>query len=113
MLSCTLSRELSTDAVTAVDAEDRDGDGEVASEAESDEVNRVEMMFLGVVSDIICWVSEDKLARVEPDKKYFSCKVCGENLETCEDFVTMSAISGKTFKAMQIVKASMNNRLTK
>ena len=45
MLSCTLSGELSTDAVTAVDAEDRDGDGVVACEAESDEVNRVEIMF--------------------------------------------------------------------
>ena len=53
-----------------MDAEDRDGDGVVASEGESDEVERVVRMFSGVVSDVICWVSEDKLARVEPDKKF-------------------------------------------
>ena len=52
-----------------MDAEDRDGDGVVASEGELDEVERVEGVFSGVVSDVICWVSEDKLARVEPDKK--------------------------------------------
>ena len=52
-----------------MDAEDRDGDGVVASEGELDKVERVEGLFSGVVSDVICWVSEDKLARVEPDKK--------------------------------------------
>ena len=56
-------------SVEPVDAEDRDGDGVVASEGELDEVERVERVFSGVVSDVICWVSEDKLARVEPDKK--------------------------------------------
>jgi len=49
-----------------VDAEDRDGDGVGASEGELDEVERVEMVFSGVVSDVICWVSEDKFTRVEP-----------------------------------------------
>jgi len=52
--------------VEPVDAEDRDGDGVVASEGELDKVERVEGLFSGVVSDVICWVSEDKLARVEP-----------------------------------------------
>jgi len=77
MLSCTLSGELSTDTVTAsvllvdpVDAEDRevDGDGEgvVTGEAVSDEVERVERLFTGVVSDVICWFSEDKLVGVGP-----------------------------------------------
>ena len=107
MLSCTLSGELSTETVTAsvlpvetVDAEDRDGDGVVASEGELDEVERVERVFSGVVSDVICWVSEDKLARVEPDKKlkyfcFFSCKVCGDDLETSKDFVPIPAKLGK------------------
>jgi len=51
MLSSTLSGELRTDAVTA---------------SVSDEVERVERLFTGVVSDVICWFSEDKLAGVGP-----------------------------------------------
>ena len=77
MLSWTLSGELSTDTVTAsvllvgpVDAEDRevDGEGVVTGEGVSDEVERVERLFTGVVSDVICWFSEDKLVGVVPDK---------------------------------------------
>ena len=78
MLSWTLSGELNTDTVTAsvllvdpVDAEDRDVDGEivVTSEDVSGEVEMVERLFRGVVSDVIGWFSEDKLEGVGPDKK--------------------------------------------
>ena len=80
MLSSTLSGELRTDAVTAsvllvdpVDAEDRDVDGVGVETSEgvgvSDEVERVERLFTGVVSDVICWFSEDKLVGVGPAKK--------------------------------------------
>ena len=35
----------------------------------SDEVERVERLFSEVVSDDICWSSEEKLVGVEPAKK--------------------------------------------
>jgi len=88
MLSWTLSGELNTDTVTAsvllvdpVDAEDRDVDGDVdvddvdrevdgevvvTSEGVSGEVEMVERLFRGVVSDVIGWFSEDKLEGVGP-----------------------------------------------
>ena len=78
MLSSTLSGELRTDAVTAsvllvdpVGAEEREveGVGVETSVGVSDEVERVERLFTGVVSDDICWFSEDKLVGVGPAKK--------------------------------------------
>ena len=100
MLSSTLSGELRTDAVTAsvlpvdpVDAAERDVDGVGVerSEGVSDEVERVERLFTGVVSDVICWFSEDKLAGVGPAKK-------SRNIGQCK---------AKHLTLMQIVKASM------
>jgi len=75
MLSSTLSGELRTDAVAAsvlpvdpVGAEERgvEGVGVETSVGVSDEVERVERLFKGVVSDDICWFSEDKLVGVGP-----------------------------------------------
>ena len=86
MLSSTLSGELRTDAVTAsvllldpVDAEDRDVDGVGVvgtSEGVLDGVERVERLFIGVVSDVICWFSEDKLVGVGPAKKSTNIRQC-------------------------------------
>ena len=87
MLSSTLSGELRTDAVTAsvllvdpVDAEDRDVDGVSVGTSEgvgvSDGVERVERLFTGVVSDVICWLSEDKLVGVGPAKKSTNIRQC-------------------------------------
>ena len=88
MLSSTLSGELRTDAVTAsvllvdpVDAEDRDVDGVGVGTSEgvvgvSDGVERVERLFTGVVSYVICWLSEDKLVGVGPAKKFTNIRQC-------------------------------------
>ena len=101
-----------------MDAEDRDGDGVGASEGESDEVERVERVFSGVVSDVICWVSEDKLARVEPDKKFkYFCFSRAKPVVTIWKHIKILSpfqqYQTKHSKLMQIAKASMNNRLAK